>query len=164
MALLPPPTQAMTTSGSLPSFSKICALDSLLITLWKSLTIVGNGCGPITEPSTYKVSSTLAVHSCIQALTASFNVFVPLSTACTFAPSSSIRYTFNAWRIVSSFPMKISHSIPNSAAAVAVATPCCPAPVSAISLVLPIFLARSAWPSTLLILCEPVWFKSSLLK
>ena len=38
------------------------------------------------------------------------------------------------------------------AAAVAVATPCCPAPVSAIILVFPIFLASSTCPKTLLIL------------
>ena len=43
----------------------------------------------------------------------------------------------------------------------AVATPCCPAPVSAITRVLPIRLVSSACPSTLLILCEPVWFRSS---
>ncbi len=43
MALEPPPTQAMTASGSLPSFSRICALDSLEITAWKSRTMVGNG-------------------------------------------------------------------------------------------------------------------------
>lgn len=44
------------------------------------------------------------------------------------------------------------------------ATPCCPAPVSAITLVLPILLARRHWPITLLILCDPVWFRSSLLR
>ena len=52
--------------------------------------------------------------------------------------------TLSACRIVSSSPIKTTHSISMSAAAVAVATPCCPAPVSAISLVFPIFLARSA--------------------
>ena len=44
-----------------------------------------------------------------------------------------------------------------------VATPCWPAPVSATSRVLPMRLASSAWPSTLLILCEPVWLRSSRL-
>ena len=43
------------------------------------------------------------------------------------------------------------------------ATPCWPAPVSATRRVLPIRLASSAWPSTLLILCEPVWLRSSRL-
>jgi hypothetical protein len=57
-------------------------------------------------------------------LTASFNVCVPDVTLCTFAPSNLIRYTFNACRSVSSLPINISHSILNSAAAVAVATPC----------------------------------------
>ena len=45
----------------------------------------------------------------------------------------------------------------------AVATPCWPAPVSATSRVLPMRLASRAWPSTLLILCEPVWLRSSRL-
>ena len=48
-------------------------------------------------------------------------------------------------------------------AAVAVATPCWPAPVSAMTRVLPIRFVSSAWPSTLLILCEPVWLRSSRL-
>ncbi len=60
--------------------------------------------------------------------------------------------------------MKTSHSMPNSAQAVAVATPCCPAPVSAMILVLPMRRASSAWPMTLLILWAPVWFSSSRLK
>ena len=45
----------------------------------------------------------------------------------------------------------------------AVATPCWPAPVSAMTRRLPMRWASSAWPSTLLILCEPVWFRSSRL-
>ena len=39
--------------------------------------------------------------------------------------------------------------------------PCWPAPVSAITRCLPIRRVSSAWPSTLLILCEPVWVRSS---
>ena len=45
----------------------------------------------------------------------------------------------------------------------AVATPCWPAPVSAITRVLPIRLVSSAWPSTLRILWAPVWLRSSRL-
>lgn len=67
-----------------------------------------------------------------------------------------MRYTLRACRSVSSFPMKTTHSMPMRAAAVADATPCCPAPVSAMSRVLPIFFASSACPRTLLILCAPV--------
>ena len=52
---------------------------------------------------------------------------------------------------------------PMSAAAVAVATPCWPAPVSAMTRVLPIRLVSRAWAMTLLILCEPVWLRSSRL-
>ena len=57
--------------------------------------------------------------------------------------------------------MNTLHSSPKRAAAVAVATPCCPAPVSAITFCFPIRLARSACPRTLLILCDPVWVRSS---
>ena len=60
--------------------------------------------------------------------------------------------------------MKILHSIPNRAAIVAVATPCCPAPVSAMTFVLPMRRARMPWPTTLLILCAPVWLQSSRLR
>ena len=88
--------------------------------------------------------------------TASFRVAVPVVTGITSAPSRRMRYTLRACLLVSSSPMKTTHSIPISAAAVAVATPCWPAPVSAIRRVFPIFFARRAWPSTLLILCAPV--------
>ena len=50
-----------------------------------------------------------------------------------------------------------------AAATVAAATPCIPAPVSAITRGLPIRFASSAWPMQLLILCAPVWFRSSRL-
>ena len=46
IALLPPPTQAITTSGSRPAASGICVRHSRPITLWKSRTIIGYGCGP----------------------------------------------------------------------------------------------------------------------
>ena len=41
MALLPPPTQATTTSGSRPMARRACALASFPITVWKSRTIIG---------------------------------------------------------------------------------------------------------------------------
>ena len=47
------------------------------------------------------------------------------------------------------------HSTPSSAHAVAVATPCWPAPVSAMMRVLPMRLASRHCPSALLILCAP---------
>ncbi|AFJ62439.1 hypothetical protein MUS_2510 [Bacillus velezensis YAU B9601-Y2] len=73
-------------------------------------------------------------------------------TGTTSAPSSFIRNTFSDWRATSSSPIKTVHLKPNFAAAVAAATPCCPAPVSAMIFVLPIFLASRIWPSALLIL------------
>ena len=65
---------------------------------------------------------------------------------------------------MSSDPMYTMHSSPRSAHAVADATPCWPAPVSAITRGLPMRLASSAWPSALLILWEPVWSRSSRLR
>ena len=55
-----------------------------------------------------------------------------------------MRNTLSSWRLVSTSPMKTVHSSPNNAAAVAVATPCCPAPVSAIMRPLPIRLVSNA--------------------
>jgi hypothetical protein len=60
--------------------------------------------------------------------------------------------------------MYTTHSSPKSAHAVAVATPCCPAPVSAMMRGFPIRRASSTWPRELLILCAPVWFRSSRLR
>ena len=52
IALDPPPTQAVTASGSRPVSASICSRASSPMTRWKSRTIIGNGCGPITEPIT----------------------------------------------------------------------------------------------------------------
>src|ERR1700730_2166505 len=60
--------------------------------------------------------------------------------------------------------MNTMQSRPNSAAAVAVATPCWPAPVSAIRRFLPMRRVRSACPRTLLILCERVWVRAARLR
>ena len=59
--------------------------------------------------------------------------------------------------------MYTTHSSPKRAQTVAVATPCWPAPVSAMMRRLPIRSASSAWPIVLLILCAPVWLRSSRL-
>ena len=50
IALLPPPTQASTTSGRLPVISTNCSRASMPTTFWKSRTMSGNGCGPTTDP------------------------------------------------------------------------------------------------------------------
>ena len=75
-----------------------------------------------------------------------------------------MRSTLGACRRMSSEPMYTTHSSPNRAQAVAVATPCCPAPVSAMILRFPRRRASTTWPSALLILCAPVWFRSSRLR
>ncbi len=59
--------------------------------------------------------------------------------------------------------MYTTHSSPNRAQTVAVATPCWPAPVSAMMRRFPIRSASSACPIVLLILCAPVWLRSSRL-
>ena len=109
------------------------------------------------------MSSTVATHSRMASLTASFSVRLPLCTGWTVAPSSSMRKTLSAWRSVSTSPMNTTHSMPKSAAAVAVATPCWPAPVSAMRRRFPIRRASRAWPMTLLSLCDPVCARSSRL-
>ena len=108
--------------------------------------------------------STEATHSRMASFTASFRVRLPEVTVRTSAPRSSIRKTLSSWRFVSTSPMNTVHSRPNSAAAVADATPCCPAPVSAIIRALPMRLVSSACPTTLLSLCEPVCARSSRLR
>ena len=108
--------------------------------------------------------STVATHSRMASFTASLSVRLPDVTVRTSAPSSSMRKTLSSWRCVSTSPMKTVHSRPKSAAAVADATPCWPAPVSAIMRDLPIRLVRSACPTTLLSLCEPVCARSSRLR
>src|SRR5690625_1098198 len=96
-------------------------------------------------------------------LSASLSVLEPASTLWTVAPKRFMRYTLTAWRCTSSAPMYTSHCMPSRAATVAVATPCWPAPVSAMTRFLPMACASSAWPTVLLILCAPVWLRSSRL-
>ena len=110
MALLPPPTQAMTASGSRPSFACNCSFDLFADDLLEIPDDGGERWGPMTEPSTYRVSSIREAHSRMVSLTASFKCHRPLVTACTLAPSSSIRNTFSACRSVSSFPMRRSRT------------------------------------------------------
>src|SRR6266404_1976330 len=62
-------------------------------------------------------------------------------------------------------PAHVNHALaPKRAATVAVATPCCPAPVSAMMRRLPIRCASKICPRALLILCAPVWSRSSRFK
>ena len=89
------------------------------------------------------------------------SVLAPTSTGRTLAPSSSMRCTLGRWRRMSATPMYTTHSMPSRAHTVAVATPCWPAPVSAMMRRLPMRLASSACPSALLSLCDPVWLRSS---
>ena len=84
---------------------------------------------------------------------ASLSVRAPEVTALTLAPSSFMRNTLGFWRSMSTAPMKISHGRPKRAHTVATATPCWPAPVSAMMRVLPMRRASWIWPRQLLILC-----------
>ena len=99
----------------------------------------------------------------IASLIASFSVAEPDETGTTVAPSIFIRNTLSDWRLQSSEPMYTTHSRPRRAHTVAVATPCWPAPVSAMIRFLPSRSARSPWPTALLILCAPVKASSSRL-
>ena len=93
--------------------------------------------------------------------TAARNVLSPLVTGTTVAPSSFMRPTFGAWRSMSTDPMYTVQGMPSRAQAAADATPCWPAPVSAITRFAPSFFASSTWPMELLILCAPVCARSS---
>ena len=59
--------------------------------------------------------ATLVTQSRIASFIASLSVREPDCTACTFAPSSSMRRTFGAWRCTSSAPMNTSQRRPSSA-------------------------------------------------
>ncbi len=163
-AFEPPPTQATTKSGSAPPSSgpallaRLVADDPLELAHHPRVRVRSHD-----RAEAVVGVSTVATQSRRASLTASFKVRLPRCTGRTSAPSSSMRNTLSAWRSVSTSPMYTVHSMPNRAAAVAVATPCWPAPVSAMSRVLPMRRASSAWPMTLLSLCEPVWARSSRL-
>ena len=107
------------------------------------------------------MSSQFVIQSRIASFIASFSVALPSSMGCTVAPSICMRATFGACRATSVAPMYTSQGIPKSAATVAVATPCMPAPVSAMRRFLPIRRASRACPIVLFTLCAPVWLRSS---
>ena len=138
------------------SRSSICARASLPMTDWKSRTMRGYGAADDGADDVVACRRTLVTQSRIASLVASLSVRVPLTTGTTVAPSSFMRYTLSDWRRMSSSPMYTTHSRPKRAHTVAVATPCCPAPVSAMMRRLPMRRASSAWPTVLLILCAPV--------
>ncbi len=48
--LEPPPTQAITRAGSVPSAASACSRASSPITRWRSRTSAGYGAGPTAEP------------------------------------------------------------------------------------------------------------------
>ena len=82
--------------------------------------------------------STLATQSRRASLTASLSVRLPEVTGSDLGAEQPHPEDVESWRSVSISPMYTTHSRPNSAAAVAVATPCWPAPVSATRRGLPI--------------------------
>ena len=105
MALLPPPTQATTTSGRRPSASSICARVSRPITDWKSRTIMRVGMRPDRRADEvvrrrdvrHPVADRLVDRVLERAAAA--------VTGRTSAPSSFMRKTLSAWRRMSSSPM-----------------------------------------------------------
>mmetsp|Transcript_37882 Transcript_37882/g.89110 ORF Transcript_37882/g.89110 Transcript_37882/m.89110 type:complete len:215 (+) Transcript_37882:546-1190(+) len=163
--LQPPPTQASSTSGAAPPvISANCCLASKPTMLWKSRTIMGKGWGPTAEPMAKNIASGSPMKAPKAESTASLSDLPPSVTGTTVAPSTCMRRTFGHSFLMSTSPMWISHSSCMSAAAAASATPCCPAPVSAMTLRFPMLFARSASPRQWLILWEPVWLRSSRLR
>ena len=103
-----------------------------------------------------------ATQSRIASFIASFRVCVPDSTAITSAPSRRIRRNVEVPAArCRSCPCRRCSRASNSAAAVAGGDPVLTGAGLGNHPVLPIRRVSSAWPSTLLILCEPVWFRSS---
>ena len=78
--------------------------------------------------------------------TAARSVWSPLVTGTTVAPSSFMRPTFGAWRSMSTEPIYTVQGMPSRAQAAADATPCWPAPVSAMTRFAPSFFASSTCP------------------
>ena len=117
------------------------------MTRWRSRTSAGKGCGPTAEPEDVvgggHVRDPVAhrlVHGVLE------RARCPRSPAAPPRPSARMRRTLGAWRRMSSAPMYTTHSRSSSAQAVAVATPCWPAPVSAMTRGLPSRRVSSAWP------------------
>ena len=80
-----------------------------------------------------------------------------------YSDTSSIGKTLSPWRRMSTSPMYTVHSMPNSAAAVAVATPCCRAGLGD-ELVLAHPPGQQALADTLLSLWDRVWARASRFK
>jgi hypothetical protein len=110
------------------------------------------------------VSATFSTQSRIAAEVASLSVRAPASTGRRGAEQLHPLDVGLLAADVLGRPCRRRIRGPSSAQAVAVATPCWPAPVSAMIRGLPMRLASSACPSALLILCEPVWLRSSRLR
>ena len=92
-----------------------------------------------------------------------FQVRLPESTATPCAPSRRMRATLSAWRAMSSVPMYTTHSASRCAATVAEAAvlPCAGFRNDAR---LAHFDSKQARLMALLILCAPVWSRSSRLR
>ena len=106
IALLPPPTQATTMSGSRPDLlehlaPRLAADDRLELADHQRIRMRAER----RARAGSRCRATLATQSRIASLMASFSVLLPASTWRTVAPSSCMRTTFSAWRRMSSAPM-----------------------------------------------------------
>ena len=134
IAFEPPPTQAAIASGSTPYCSRHCARASSPMPRVKSRTMLGNGCGPAAVPKRYAVWSTLATQSRSASLIASLSVALPESTGTTFGaeqlhPGHVERLPLGVDRAHVDGAVEAEVAPPRWR----VATPCWPAPVSAIT-------------------------------
>ncbi len=117
--------------------SRICARASLPMTDWNVAHHGGERMRPRAVPMQIDVSATLVTQSRSASFIASFSVRPPACTGRTSAPSNFMRKTFGFCRSTSTSPHETMHCRPKQAQAVAVATPCWPAPVSAMMRCLP---------------------------
>ena len=108
------------------------------ITAWKSRTSSDTDAARRPSRCSSASSRTFVTQSRIASFIASFSVACRRSTGMTFAPSSFMRKTFSAWRShVLRAHVDLARAGRTARTTVAVATPCCPAPVSAMMRGLP---------------------------
>ena len=110
------------------------------------------------------MSSTVVTQSRMASLMASFSVREPDGHRHHLGAQQPHAEDVERLAPTSSSPMYTAHSSPSSAATVAVATPCWPAPVSAMMRGLAHALGQQGLAEALLILCAPVWLRSSRLR
>ena len=156
----PPPTQATTASGSRPIWSRHCAAFPGRSPTESRAQSSETGAG--RPRSRWCNASFRRAHPVAHRLVGRVaKVREPVVTG-THVGAQRLHVEDVELLAADVFLAHVDRAVePEQAQAVAVATPCWPAPVSAITRFLPMRRASSPWPIALLILWAPVWFRSS---